>query len=164
MEAEERKRMIGWIAAPFVIVAGDGAVKKCAEKKLADGKTKELFGGRIRLQLLHNPGVMLGALKKDPKLILVINSVLLGVAAGTYARLIKKEKAAVAKAGLALLIGGGASNLIDRIQRGYVTDYFSIEASGRFQKLSKVVFNCSDFCVFGGILCYLLAGSKEDDA
>ncbi|MDD7641035.1 MAG: signal peptidase II, partial [bacterium] len=68
------------------------------------------------------------------------------------------------KAGLALLIGGGASNLLDRMRRGYVTDYFSIEAAGRFKKLSNVVFNCSDFCVFGGILCYLLAGSKEDDA
>lgn len=155
--------MMGWITAPFAIVAGDGAVKKCAEKKLADGKTKDLFGGRIRLQLLHNPGVMLGALKKDPRLILVINSALLGVAAGEYARLIKKEKAAVAKAGLALLIGGGASNLIDRMRRGYVTDYFSIEAAGRLKKLSNVVFNCSDFCVFIGILCYLLAGSKDAD-
>lgn len=154
---------MGWISAPLAIVAGDGAVKKCAEKKLADGKTKDLFGGRIRLQLLHNPGVMLGALEKDPKLVLVINSALLGVAVGEYARLIKKEKGAVAKAGLALLIGGGASNLMDRMKRGYVTDYFSIEAGGRFKKLRNVVFNCSDFCVFIGIICYMLTRAKEAD-
>ena len=155
--------MIGWIAALLAIVLGDGAVKKCAEKKLTDGKTRKLFGGRIRLQLLHNPGVALGALENNPKLVLVINSVLLGVASGEFARLLKQEGGTVAKTGLTLLIGGGASNLIDRVQRGYVTDYFSIDAGKHFERLKKIVFNCSDFCVFVGILCYLLGRSGRSE-
>lgn len=153
--------MIGCIAAPLAIVLGDGAVKKCAEKRLADGKTRKLLGGRICLQLLHNPGVALGALKKNHKLVLVINSALLGAISGEFARLLKQDGGTVAKTGLALLIGGGASNLIDRVQRGYVTDYFSIDAGKPFERLKKIVFNCSDFCVFAGILCYVLGRSDH---
>lgn len=153
--------MTGWIGIPLAVVLGDGAVKKCAEKKLAGGKTKKLFGGRIRLQLLHNPGVALGALGKNPKLVLVINSALLGTAAGEFIHMMKGEGETAAKTGLALLIGGGASNLIDRLQRGYVTDYFSIDAGERFRRLRKIVFNCSDFCVFAGILFYLFGKSDR---
>lgn len=161
MEEKENDVMIGWIGIPFAIVSGDGAVKRCAEKKLSDGKTRQLLGGHIRLQLLHNPGVALGALGKNPKLVLVINSALLGAAVGEFAHMLKGEGGAVAKTGLALLIGGGASNLIDRLQRGYVTDYFSINAGKRFQRLQRIVFNCSDFCVFAGILCYVLGRSNR---
>lgn len=153
--------MIGWVAAPLAIVLGDGAVKKCAEKKLADGKTRKLFGGRICLQLLHNPGVALGALKRNPKLVLVFNSALLGAVSAEFARLLKQDSGTIAKTGLALLIGGGASNLIDRMQRGYVTDYFSIDAGKPFERLKKIVFNCSDFCVFAGIICYVLGRSDH---
>ena len=56
MEKEEKYVMKRWIGIPLAIVLGDGAVKKCAEEKLEGGKAKELFGGRIRLQLLHNHG------------------------------------------------------------------------------------------------------------
>lgn len=153
--------MIRWIGIPLAVAAGDGAVKKCAEEKLADGKTKELFGGRIRLQLLHNFGVALSALRRDQKLVLVLNSLLLGVALGEYANVLKKKDQTAAKTGLALLIGGGVSNLIDRFRRGYVTDYFSIHAGERFKRLEKIVFNCSDFCVFAGALLYVLGRSSD---
>lgn len=161
MEKEEKYVMKRWIGIPLAIVLGDGAVKKCAEEKLEGGKAKELFGGRIRLQLLHNHGVALGALKKNPKLILVINSAMLGIAVGEYGHLLKTGGETAAKTGLALLIGGGASNLIDRVQRGYVTDYFSVNARERFQRLKKIVFNCSDFCVFAGILFYVFGRSDH---
>ena len=82
------------------------------------------------------------------------------VATPTYVML-KGNGETAAKTGLALLIGGGASNLIDRVQRGYVTDYFSIDAGKRFQRLRKIVFNCSDFCVFAGVLLYFFGRSKR---
>ena len=145
-----------WLGIPLVIVLGDGAIKKYAEAKLSDGKKKELFGGHICLELLHNPGVALSALRKNPKLVLVLNSMLLGAAMGEFANLAGKKEKTAATAGLALLIGGGASNLIDRFRRGYVTDYFSIHAGERFRRLGTIVFNCSDFCVFAGALLYVL--------
>lgn len=150
-----------WIGIPLVIAAFDGAVKKCAEKKLKDGKTKDLFGGRIRLELLHNPGVALGALGKKPELVLVVNGVMLGIAADEFVHSLKKDRETPAKTGLALLIGGGASNLIDRLWRGYVTDYFSIHVGARFRRLGGIVFNISDFCVFAGSLLYVFGRCKR---
>ncbi len=158
--------MLGWITTPLAIIAGDGAAKRWAETNLSDGKTKTVCGGRIRLQLFHNDGVVLGALKKEPKLILVINGLLLGAAFGEYLRLIREKKDPAAKVGLALLMGGGASNLMDRLKRGYVTDYFSFETGEKLKKLRNIVFNVSDFCVFAGLFCYLLGktehSSKEE--
>ena len=161
MEEKETDVMMRWVGIPLAIVLGDGAVKKCAEKKLEGRETKTLFGGRIRLQLLHNPGVALGALGKNPKLVLVLNGVLLGAAAGELGHMLREDGETAVKTGLALLIGGGTSNLIDRLQRGYVTDYFSIDAGSRFQRLRRIVFNCSDFCVFVGILCYVFGKVKR---
>lgn len=161
MDEKETGVMKRWIIIPLAIAAGDGAVKKCAEAKLSDGRKKELFGGHICLQLLHNPGVALSALRKNQKLVLVLNSILLGVSLGEYANILRKKDQTAAKTGLALLIGGGVSNLIDRFQRGYVTDYFSIHAGKRFQRLEKIVFNCSDFCVFLGALLYVFGKSDR---
>lgn len=163
MRQDEEADMIKkrWMAIPLAIMIGDGAVKKCAEKKLADRKSKELFGGRIRLHLLHNSGGALGVLGKNRRLVLVANSVMLGIAADEFVHLLKRDRETSAKTGLALLIGGGASNLIDRVRRGYVTDYFSIHAGARFRRLGGIVFNISDFCVFAGALLYVIGRSKS---
>ena len=52
-----------------------------------------------------------------------------------------------------MIIGGGLSNLYDRMKRGYVVDYFSI----RWKGLKKVVFNLGDICVFLGAAILLAA-------
>ena len=58
------------------------------------------------------------------------------------------------KTGLALIAGGGLSNLYDRMKRGYVVDYFTIN----YRKLRKVIFNLADICIFaGGFLVILEA-------
>ena len=49
-------------------------------------------------------------------------------------------------AALTLVLAGGASNLYDRLKRGYVVDYFSIQ----WKKLKKVVFNLGDIFIFAG--------------
>lgn len=149
-----------WISVPLAIVAGDGILKKIAQRQLADGKTRPILGGRIRLRLFHNKGVALCALEKRPKLVLAVNSALLGAACCEFFHILKRKGETVAKTGLALLIGGGASNLLDRLQRGYVTDYFSIHAGERCKRLQTIIFNCSDFCVFTGILLYIF-GKKD---
>ena len=48
------------------------------------------------------------------------------------------------KIGLSMVLGGAISNLYDRLVKGYVVDYFSIE----FKRLKKVIFNLGDIFVF----------------
>ena len=138
----------------LTIVCGDGIIKKCAEKKLTEQPPKRICGGKIILNLLHNDGAALGVLNKEPRLLLAVNSALVGAAAGGLVTSDEQQIGAAARLGLALAVGGGLSNLMDRLQRGYVTDYFSIDLGERFEKLKKVVFNVSDFCVFAGCILW----------
>ena len=61
------------------------------------------------------------------------------------------------KLGTSLVLGGGLSNLYDRMKKGYVVDYFSI----RVGKLKKVVFNLGDIFIFLGAGMMLLAEIAE---
>lgn len=151
------KRTLGIIAA---VAAGDGILKEVAERRLKDQKKRELFHGRVVLELLHNHGAALGVLRDSQKLLLSLNSGLLGVAAGALFFGSAAKKNARSACGLALLLGGGLSNLCDRLKKGYVTDYFSLHLKRLPKKLSNVVFNVSDFCVFTGCLLWL-SGVKE---
>lgn len=63
------------------------------------------------------------------------------------------------KAALAMILGGGASNLYDRVKKGHVVDYFSFKTRSR--RLSGIIFNVSDFFVFAGALLLVLFGKKE---
>lgn len=160
--------MPGYAGISAAVVLGDGILKKFAETTLSDGKTRKYAGGRVLLRLFHNPGVALGGLKNHPRAVLGINGVLLCATAGALAALLRHPGKAAAKTGLALMLGGGGSNLIDRLRRGYVTDYVSFDFGKRFARLKKVVFNCSDFCVFVGAALFVpgfsgLSNPAKDD-
>jgi signal peptidase II len=50
-------------------------------------------------------------------------------------------------AGLALLIGGGVSNLVDRISRGAVVDFLNLGIGS----LRTGIFNVADMAIMSGI-------------
>lgn len=103
-------------------------------------------GGRIRLYRNHNDGFSFGFLKNNRQLVLMIPLVLTSAAAGILTWLLSRKGERTQKLGFALVVAGGASNLYDRLTRGYVVDYFSFQ----FGFLKKVVFNIGDLCIFLG--------------
>ncbi len=147
--------MFEFVIIPVAVVSGDGILKKFAEKTLSDGKTRRHAGGRVLLRLFHNPGVALGGLKNHPRAVLGINGVLLCATAGVLAALLRHPGKLAAKTGLALMLGGGGSNFTERLRHGFVTDYVSFNFGKRLARLNKVVFNCSDFCVFIGAVLFV---------
>ena len=58
---------------------------------------------------------------------------MLSAVAGAWAYVIGKKGRVLEKTALTLVLAGGASNLYDRLKRGYVVDYFSIQ----WKKLKK---------------------------
>ena len=111
---------------------------------------KELEGSRgwILLYRNHNEGFPFGALKEKKELVKMIPLAV----AGILCWILAKKGQFVEKIGLSMVIGGGLSNLYDRLFRGYVVDYFSIQ----WKKLKDVVFNLGDIFVFAGSLILLL--------
>ena len=114
--------------------------------------------GGIEIRRLENAGAATGILAKHPKELKhgsggILAFLRLSAAGG------EPEKQVTARGtGLALLLGGGLCNFMDRVKKGTVTDYI------RFTKcpvagIRKLVFNVSDFCIIiGGLL--LCTGRK----
>ncbi len=115
-------------------------------------KTLEGSKGRILLYRNHNEGFPFGALKERPELVKMIPLAVVSAAAGILCWILPKKGQFLEKLGLSMVIGGGLSNLYDRLFRGYVVDYFSIQ----WKKLKGVVFNLGDMFVFAGSLILVL--------
>lgn len=148
----------------IIIVLGvflaDLLLKKYVEANVAEGEEKPLFGGKIRIRKFRNPGIAMGALSGHPAVIRKgTAAMILGLAAALAASLTRKGQK-VRKTGLSLMLGGALCNWFDRFHQGAVTDYVSFRS--KWKKISRLVFNLSDFCIFaGGILAVLGKGRTQ---
>lgn len=100
----------------------------------------EYAGGWVRLKALWNEGAAFG-LKISPKAVIGASIALLGM---LWAR--RKEH----PISTGLVLGGGISNLLERLKQGKVYDYVQFpKAQGC---LKRYVFNLADFAILlGGI-------------
>ena len=103
-------------------------------------REKECAGGRVRLKALWNEGAAF-SLPIGRSVVTAVSAALLGV-------LWAKRKEHPVSTGLVL--GGGLSNLLERLRQGKVYDYVQFpKAPGRW---SRYVYNLADFAIFlGGI-------------
>lgn len=109
--------------------------------------------GKILLYRNHNEGFPFGFLKEKPELVKNIPLIMTSALAGILLWLLPKKGQILEKTALTFAIGGGLSNLYDRLVRGYVVDYFSIQ----WKKLKKVVFNLGDLFIFLGAALLLIS-------
>lgn len=135
------------------ILVTDLGVKSAIEESDASKfpRRMERTGGLIMLHKKHNDGFPMGIFRDRPELVKNLSVIVLSSVAGIFFWLYPKKGHLAEKLGTSLVLGGGLSNVYDRVKRGYVVDYFSIE----YKKLKKVIFNLSDLCIFFGsvILC-----------
>lgn len=144
------------IAAVLLIDLG---IKDTIEKAdpSAFPKAVEETKGIVMLHRNHNEGLPFGFLKQKKELVKQLPLTVISAVAGIFMWLFSRKGHLAQKAGLALVLGGGLSNLYDRFVRGYVVDYFSIQ----WKKLKTVVFNLGDICIFLGAAIVLVAEIAE---
>ncbi len=132
-------------------VGCDQAVKDVARQTLASQPPIYVFGGVLRLQYAENTGAFLSLGANLPEttrgLLLGLLVFVILVAAVVY--LIRNPGLRWAQwLGLALLIGGGLGNLLDRVFRdGRVADFAVL----RVGPLSTGIFNIADVFIMVGI-------------
>lgn len=68
------------------------------------------------------------------------------------------QEALTQQVGLALIVGGAAGNIIDRIQHGYVVDFFHLMIPGVVSNIS----NFADHFIVGGALILLIDTLRRD--
>lgn len=143
--------MFGFFAFGTALACLDLTIKNQVEEQKAADFPRELKGSRglVWLYRNHNPGFSFGVLKENPKVVEQVPLCITSALAGIWTYVMGKPGRFAEKLGLTLALAGGASNLYDRMKRGYVVDYFSIQWKG----LKKVVFNLGDmFILLGAVL------------
>ena len=157
-ERTDQNMFLPWLTGG--IAALDLFIKDEIEREGAEEFPRDFPGtkGFIRIHKSYNPGFPFGFMKERPQLVKGIPLAVTSAAAGALAALFTKKGCVAQKIGLSMVLGGAISNLYDRLVKGYVVDYFSIE----FKRLKNVIFNLGDIFVFLGSLVFLAAELLED--
>ncbi len=142
-----------YVAVTALLAALDLVIKNEIEDRPDEDFPREIeqTGGRIILRKTHNSGFSFGLLKKHPQLVTMLPLACGSFFAGMFAEILSKKGRVLEKTAFSLVLAGAASNLFDRLARGYVVDYFSIKV----KKLEKVVFNLGDLFILLGAGLYM---------
>ena len=142
-------------------VGCDQVSKSAARTMLHSGVTESLFSDSLRLQLTENPGSFLSLGASLPEHLrftlftATVAVILVGlVCAALFARRLNTARFVA----LALVAGGGISNLIDRLlYDGRVTDFLNVGIGS----LRTGIFNLADMAILAGALLLVLRMRAE---
>lgn len=108
------------------------------------------------LAYVQNTGAAWSVFADKTQLLALVSAVAVGVM--LWYVITRKPKKWIMFA-LALMIGGAAGNMIDRIWLGYVRDFFDFYPFG----YNFPVFNVADIALTIGVIMLILASLKEED-
>jgi signal peptidase II len=155
---------IRWLWLTLAIVLLDRASKAWFEARTVEGWRQEIIPNFIYLVHSRNPGIAFGVLADSAspttRVILIAGSLMV-MGALAWLLVAGKSGSAVGAAGLALLLGGAAGNVTDRIFHGAVTDFFEVW----FGTYHYPAFNVADSAITIGavlILLDVLFGRKHE--
>jgi signal peptidase II len=109
--------------------------------------------GRVKLApffdlvLVWNRGISYGLFQQDSDLGRFVLILFTAAVIGALALWLASAHARLAASGLGLIIGGAASNLVDRLAHGAVADFFHFHVYG----FSWYVFNIADAAIVAGV-------------
>lgn len=145
-----------FILTAIGVFCGDQFLKKQVEDgKLSEGR--EFLKGNIVIKKHVNKGLILNKFENEPKWVLAVVSAVFGAAVFMYLMTLGKKRRRVKRFGLALAIGGAASNLYDRIVKGGVTDFAGIKP------LKGIVANLGDAAVLLGSFISFIGSLWSED-
>ncbi len=129
----------------------DQISKNAAQTYLQPSQPVTYLGGLLQLRYAENPGAMLGlGAEVSPNIRLVVliglNLILLGGVLSVFLK--EKEIPWVSVVATGLLLGGGVSNLLDRLYNGgQVIDFLYLGLG----KVGTGIFNLADVAIFAGV-------------
>ena len=137
-------------------VGCDQVSKSAARSMLHSGVTESLFADSLRFQLTENPGsfLSLGASLPEQMRFTLFTAAVAVILVGLVCGALFARRLSTARfVALALLAGGGISNLIDRlINDGRVTDFLNVGIG----TLRSGIFNLADMAILAGALLLVL--------
>ena len=152
------------LSIALVVVALDQAVKAIIRGQIPLNESVTVIPGFFDLTRVHNTGTAFGFMNATEfpfkTVILACVAVAALAALAMYAATLPADQW-LARTGLALILGGAAGNLIDRIAEGYVVDFVDLYWSG----WHFWAFNVADASITVGVALMILdlmgAGSRR---
>mgnify|MGYP000333832719 CR=1 FL=1 len=140
------------------LLGADQWVKAWVVGHLQLGETTSLFPGFLELMRVHNYGAAWSSFSGARWLLIALTAA--GMCAIAWL-LVKIVRHPLGQWSLAIILGGGIGNLIDRVRLGYVVDMLDT------MFMDFPVFNVADVFVVCGTVCaliyYLAFYSKSDE-
>jgi signal peptidase II len=151
-----------WIALAVIVV--DQMVKAIVRREIALNESITVIPGFFDLTRVHNTGTAFGFMNTTdfPFKTVILAAIAIGALAALamYAATLPASQR-LARLGLALILGGAAGNLIDRVSEGYVVDFVDLYWSG----WHFWAFNVADAAITVGVALMILdllgAGSRH---
>jgi signal peptidase II len=143
------------LSVAAVVVVLDQAVKAIIRNTIELHESVEVIPAFVNLTRVHNYGAAFGLMNAaDFPLKTIVLSLVAAVALGAlawYGATLPPVQR-LARAGLALVVGGAAGNLIDRLRSGYVVDFVDVYWRG----WHFWAFNVADAAITVGVSLMIL--------
>ena len=152
--------MKGLLLTALGVFGVDFWAKRQVEEKLEEGQEIDLLNGHVKLTKHHNSGFAMNLLEDHPKAVKVLHAAVAAIFLYCYTHIVREKGNPARKVGCAFILGGGLSNLCDRLIRGHVVDYIRIPIKGA-KALSKIIFNIADVFIAIGTVLVLFGRSRR---
>ncbi|HXD74387.1 MAG TPA: signal peptidase II [Vicinamibacterales bacterium] len=143
------------IVLPIAVVVADQLSKALVRAKLPLYASRTVIPGLMDFTHVPNSGIAYGLLQnvdfpfKTVLIAMIAAAAMIGV--GAYAASLARHQR-IARIGLALIIGGAAGNLIDRVVAGSVVDFVDVY----WRTWHFWVFNVADSAITVGVTVMIL--------
>lgn len=144
--------LVGLVAGSCV--GCDQVTKAVAHQHLAGQEVFSMLGGTVRLSYVENPGAFLSLGADLPAAVRFWAFgvlVALALAAVTAHLVMGRTTSAAHLVGMAMILGGGLGNLIDRASTGVVRDFLNMGIG----PLRTGIFNLADLAITTGFVIVL---------
>ena len=152
---KRKAALAAYLIGGAVLLLADILSKRWAETVLAPAGSMPMIEGVIALRYAENTGAAFSAFSGAMALLSIFS---LAVCVAVLAYMIwHPEMDGLIKCSLSMVLAGGVGNLIDRITRGYVVDFFE------FQFVEFAIFNVADICITMGAALLFIALLRGGD-
>ena len=157
----KKKRKILTTIIILLSIACDQISKVWARNNLESYTEKNIIGEVFSLIKVENTGAFLGMgseLSETLRVLLLIILPVIVLVSITVYTYIDKSLDKISIIGFSFIIGGGISNIFDRIMFGSVTDFLYLNFGGIFK---TGIFNVADLWVTTGMILILISSFKK---
>jgi signal peptidase II len=157
------KRILLVVTMLISCVGCDQTAKSVAKSYLSEVQAVSYLGGSVRLQVAKNYGAFLGlgaSLPQKQRAALLSVGVAVGLVALLVYCLASTPGNPVTVPALGMIIGGGVSNLIDRLlYGGYVVDFLNVGIGA----VRTGIFNFADVFIMVGVLLLIFSDRLSNE-